>query len=448
MPDVVISPRALMRRARPTNWIPLQRQANTFATDEDDAGTSTPELLQRAFNRAQPAPLERMPPASALPATTGERLQRSLEVQDTASRPQYSSLQREMPLEHEEGHDASPLGVEAKWATGTPTLRLQREIANRAEELATAPQQQPVAYPHYQPLERNQTTGFKNRVLGAIEGLAAGYARTGNWAGAAGGAVGGAVNRNAARQQLWQQTALPQELKRITWDQLQRKQARQEAIENFANLLKAATALKALQPPAEKNSNTGWRYQNDTGTYYRTGPDGKLEFQQAPPTTTRTPKPRTYTRQDAVAEQEAEDGPPEKIVEDGLRARIPSIEAALPAGTLDIIQRGVKKRPSRDLTTGKPTTVEVPATKAEVAAAVKLREQAIDRERKRMLDETKAVARQKTAQRYLKNRTGNTGNAPAAAAKPEADELNRYEAWLRSKGVSEAEIQSRLNAYR
>jgi hypothetical protein len=334
--------------------------------------------------------------------------------------------------------------VEAKWGQDAPTMRLQREIANSAQELAATPPQS-IPYPQYKPLERNQTTGFKNRVLGAIEGLAAGYGRTGNWTGAAGGAVGGALNRDAARQQLWQQTELRQELKRLTWEQLQRMQERQAAVEKFNTLVKAATALKTLQSPAAKPSNTQWRYQNGAGNYYRTGPDGQLEFQQGPPTTAPTSKPRAYTRQDAVAEQEAEDGPPEKIVEDGLRARIPAIEAALPAGTLDIIQRGVKKRASRDLTTGKPTTVEVPATKAEIAAAVKLREQAIEHERKRMLDETKAVARQKTAQRYLKNRSG---NPPATAAKPEADELGRYEAWLRSKGVSEAEIQSRLKAYR
>lgn len=181
----------------------------------------------------------------------GEGVDSSAMIAANVNREPYSPLTRETP-----SLDAQPAaapGMPGAAGAATPdAASLEDRLRRVIIETAMQQSQQPVRqqqYPQYQPLERQQTTGFKGRLMGAIEGLAAGYGRTGNWAGALGGAVGGAVNRNAARGQLWQQTVLPQELRRITWQQQQDALNRKQAMDRFKLLTDAANAVRGLRDP-------------------------------------------------------------------------------------------------------------------------------------------------------------------------------------------------------
>lgn len=177
----------------------------------------------------------------------GEGIDPSAMIAANVNREPYSPLTRE-PQAAAQVAPVAPSAQSATPAGGDFENQLRRMIV----ESAIRQYQQPVQtrqYPQYQPLEREQTTGVKNRILGAIEGLAAGYGRTGNWAGALGGMAGGAINRNAARGQLWQQTQLPQELRRISWQQQQDTLSRKQAMDKFKLLTDAANAVRGLRDP-------------------------------------------------------------------------------------------------------------------------------------------------------------------------------------------------------
>ena len=177
----------------------------------------------------------------------GEGIDPSAMIAANVNREPYSPLTSE-PQAAAQVAPVAPSAPSAAPAGGDLENQLRRMIV----ESAIRQYQQPVQtrqYPQYQPLEREQTTGVKNRILGAIEGLAAGYGRTGNWAGALGGMAGGAINRNAARGQLWQQTQLPQELRRISWQQQQDTLSRKQAMDKFKLLTDAANAVRGLRDP-------------------------------------------------------------------------------------------------------------------------------------------------------------------------------------------------------
>ncbi|MBI3425032.1 MAG: hypothetical protein HY011_19015 [Acidobacteria bacterium] len=472
----VISGQMLMRRARPTRWLPGEQEQSALVA----ADNSTPALVRRAVERTLPNPVTGTPSPTAPPPTTGTLLRRSVEAQDPGAELRNQALwgslrahddapPAEPPapmkmgellrrnLEGEganedlqarnqalEMYKSAPVAAEAAPDNDGPVEQLRRVLADEAERLVRTPRRA-AQLPVYQPLERSQKTGLKNRLLGALEGAGQGFLQTGKVEGALGGALAGAVNRDGPHKQRWLTTEYPEALQREQAASQQDAQARREALEQFGSLTHAATALKALREPAQKpDPLTRFQFNPQSGVFYRTKLDGTLEYRQvdlpytlpsggkrflgtqpiaANPVTPKPaaaprvgqpggPKLPAYTKTDAEMEQLAEDGSVEAIVENGLRERPPAIEANLPPGTLQLLQTGKKSKAVRDPATGKPVTVDVAATPQEIAAAKKLREDAIEKERKRMLVETRAVAQQKAARRYLDNRNG----APVSGA--------------------------------
>lgn len=104
------------------------------------------------------------------------------------------------------------------------------------------------------PLDKSQTTGFKNRLKGAWEGIQNAGLHGGNGLQVIGAAIGGAANRERSNKGVWEQT--------VELPEIQKRNARtKEIVAAQKGYDEAAKGIETRNDKSEK------RYQDDTKNY-------------------------------------------------------------------------------------------------------------------------------------------------------------------------------------